>query len=84
MIFSATIRPIRLPPADSQPLGVGTFTGWGNIGIAANILQKATLITIANSDCSSAIDGLDLNARLNVTANFCTGPLTGAFALCRG
>lgn len=65
-------------------MGVGTFTGWGNIGIHANILQKAILMTISNSQCSPAVDALDLNVSLNVTANFCTGPLSGMYSLCNG
>jgi Trypsin len=82
--FSSIIRPIRLPQPSSEPFGIGTFTGWGNIGVAANILQKAKLTTISNSQCSASVDTLDLNVSLNVTANFCTGPLTGAFSLCNG
>lgn len=38
--FSSIIRPIRLPQAGSEPLGIGTFTGWGNIESLQTFYKK--------------------------------------------
>lgn len=84
IVFRDRVRAIRLPQPNDVPVGPATFVGWGNIGMSASILQKATLFPISVNDCRNAISTVGFAGSLNDTTNICTGPLTGAFAACNG
>lgn len=82
--FNDRVRSIQLPQPGSIPSGAGTYAGWPGIGISANILQRAAFVTMPFADCRNAVDSLNVGVTLNENVQFCTGPLTGALAICNG
>lgn len=84
--LSDRIRPIRLPQTGSSLNGVAAVPGWGNIGIAASILQRANLLIAHNLDCQRSVDDLNFRGTVDLVngTNVCTGPFTGTPSLCNG
>lgn len=85
IVFSDTVRPIKLPEADSSVSGNVTLFGWGNISdngtfVFPDSLQTANLHVIDMPDCLALerMQGLPVDP----DANLCTGPLDAGLAAC--
>ncbi|KAJ8687273.1 hypothetical protein QAD02_023067 [Eretmocerus hayati] len=82
------VRSIKLPEANSIPVGGSTLSGWGSISKTSqirvpNALQKVNLPLLDLNICRRAMTLKGDYTKIHET-NICTGPLTGGLSACRG